>query len=405
MRVLQINAVYNLSSTGRTTTELHKALLEKGHESYVAYSKTNKPDDENLYKIGSLLDCKIHALLSRITGKQGYYSHIPTLKLLKYMDKIKPDIVHLRNLHGNYINIPILLKYLAKNRISTVITLHDFFFITGKCVHFTTAQCDKWQTHCGHCSNLKSGNLTWFFDRTNKMFEDKLRLFSGIKRLAFVGVSKWVADEANKSPIAQNAEITTSIYNWIDFGQFHTEDVSALRKEKDLDGKFVVLGVSAVWEDRKGLDRFIELSGHLNPDERILLIGDMPDGVNLPENIISIKKTDSVAELVKYYNLADVFLTFSLEETFGKVSAEALACGTPVVCYNSTANPELVGDRCGKVVEKNDFDGIVEAIREIKSNGKAYYSEHCIAYAHENFDKDKNIEKYIELYKKLMEKK
>ena len=129
MRVLQINAVYNLSSTGRTTTELHKALLEKGHESYVAYSKSNKPDDENLYKIGSLLDCKIHALLSRITGKQGYYSHIPTLKLLKYMDKIKPDIVHLRNLHGNYINIPMLLKYLAKNRISTVITLHDFFLL------------------------------------------------------------------------------------------------------------------------------------------------------------------------------------------------------------------------------------------------------------------------------------
>jgi glycosyltransferase involved in cell wall biosynthesis len=235
------------------------------------------------------------------------------------------------------------------------------------------------------------------------MFEDKLRLFSAIKRLAFIGVSKWVADEAKKSPIAQKATITTSIYNWIDFNQFHTEDISALRKEKELDGRFVILGVSAVWEERKGLDRFLELSKHLNPDERILLIGDMPEGVILPENIISIKKTDSVAELVKYYNLADVFLTFSLEETFGKVSAEALSCGTPVICYNSTANPELVGERCGKVVEKNDFDGIVNAIKEIKANGKAYYSEHCIAYSHENFDKDKNIEKYIELYQKLID--
>lgn len=403
MRVLQINAVYNLSSTGRTTTELHKALLEKGHESYVAYATTNKPDDPNLYCIGSKNDRKYHALFSRIFGTQAYFSKVATKKLLKYIDSVKPDVVHIRNLHGNYINLPMLLKYLAQKDIPTVATLHDFFFLTGKCVYFTTAQCDKWQTHCGHCPNLKSGNSTWFFDRTDKMFEDKLRLFSAMKRLAFVGVSKWVADEAKKSPIAQNAQITTSIYNWIDFGQFHIEDVSALRKEKDLDGKFVILGVSAVWEERKGLDRFIELSGHLNPDERILLIGDMPDGVNLPENIISIKKTDSVAELVKYYNLADVFLTFSLEETFGKVSAEALSCGTPVVCYNSTANPELVGERCGKVVEKNDFDGIVEAIREIKSNGKAYYSEHCIAYAHENFDKDKNIEKYIELYQKLID--
>ncbi len=404
MRVLQINAVYNLSSTGRTTTELHKALLDKGYESYVAYSKTNKPEDENLYKIGSLADCKVHALLSRITGKQGYYSHIPTLKLLRYMDKIKPDIVHLRNLHGNYINIPMLLKYLAKNRISTVITLHDFFFITGKCVHFFSGECEKWQSHCEKCPNLDNGNITWVFDRTSEMFEDKKNLLSAIPHLTFVGVSKWTANEAEKSPIAKISDGVTYIYNWIDFSKFTKKDSDSIKKEKGFENKFVILGVASGWgEKRKKVDDFVELAKRLPEDSRIVLVGNMPERINLPDNIVSVGATNSVDELIDYYNMADVFLTVSLAETFGKVSAEALACGTPVVCYNSTANPELVGDKCGYVVEENDLNGIMSAIEEIKQNGKAYYSDSCIGYAKANFDKETNINQYIELYKKLLE--
>lgn len=402
MKVLQINAVYNLSSTGRTTTELHTALLEKGIDSYVAYATTNRPDDENLYVIGSEYDRKRHALFSRASGKQAYFSKSATKKLIKYIDSIKPDIVHIRNLHGNYINLPMLLKYLANSDIATVATLHDFFFLTGKCVHFTVSGCDRWQTCCHDCPNLQNGNPVWLFDRTKLMFNDKLRLFGAIPRLAFVGVSKWVADQAKKSPIAQGASITTSIYNWIDFSIFRPTDIGELKKEKGLDSNFVILGVSAIWAPRKGLDKFLELSKRLAPDEKILLIGDMPDGVELPDNIVSVNKTDSVEELVKYYNCADVFITFSLEETFGKVSAEALSCGTPVICYNSTANPELVGDRCGYVVDKNDFDGIVDSIRKVKQNGKSYYFGNCIKYAEENFDKDKNIEQYINLYKELL---
>ncbi len=402
MKVLQINAVYNLSSTGRTSTELHHALLEKGIDSYVAYSTTNRPDDENLYVIGNKNDRKLHAFLSRLTGKQAYYSTAATKKLLKYIDSLSPDIVHIRNLHGNYVNMPMLLKYLAEKNIATVATLHDFFFLTGKCVYFTSAECNKWQTGCGKCPNLQNGNRTWLFDRTAEMFADKKKLFGNISRLAFVGVSKWVAEEASKSPIARNATVTTSIYNWIDFDCFKPLDVTDFKKEAGLDSDFIILGVSAIWETRKGLDRFLELSKHLSKNEKILLIGDMPDGIELPENIISVSKTDSVEELVRYYNCADVFLTFSLEETFGKVSAEALSCGTPVICYNSTANPELVGERCGYVVEKNNFDGIVDAIAKVKQHGRAYYSESCIAYSHENFDKQKNIDKYIELYEKLI---
>ena len=402
MKVLQINAVYNLSSTGRTTTELHTALLEKGIDSYVAYATTNRPDDKNLYIIGSEDDRKRHALLSRLSGKQAYYSSASTKKLLEYMDEIKPDIVHIRNLHGNYIHLPMLLKYLAENDIATVATLHDFYFLTGKCVHFTVSGCDRWQTGCHNCPNLQNGNPVWFFDRTKMMFNDKKRLFGAIPRLAFVGVSKWVAEQAMKSPIARQAKITTSIYNWIDFEKFKPTDASDLRKKLGLEGKFVILGASSVWMISKGLNSFIELAETLGEDERILLIGNMPEDIKLPSNIISVGATDTVDELVKYYSCADAFVTFSLEETFGKVSAEALSCGTPVVCYNSTANPELVGEKCGKVVEKNNLSQVKEALAEIKRNGKKYYFDNCISYAQENFDKNKNIDKYLELYNELL---
>ena len=202
MKVLQINAVYNLSSTGRTTTELHLAMLNKGIDSYVAYSKTNKPGDARLYHIGSPLDVKLHGLFSRISGEQAYFSHIATKKLIKHIDAVSPDVVHLRNLHGNYINFPMLMDYLAKKDIAVVVTFHDFWFITGKCVHFTESRCDKWQYGCGNCPNLKDGNPTWFFDRTEKLLRDKTELFGEINRLALIGVSNYVTNEVKKSPIA-----------------------------------------------------------------------------------------------------------------------------------------------------------------------------------------------------------
>lgn len=403
MKVLQINAVYNLSSTGRTTTELHKALLENGIDSYVAYADTDKPDDENLYHIGSPVDKKIHALMSRISGKQAYFSTLYTKKLLKYIDKIKPDIIHLRNFHGNYINMPMLLKYINNNHIATVVTLHDFWFLTGKCVYFTTAKCNKWQNHCEKCPDLQNGNPTWFLDRTKQMFSDKLNLFAGIDRLAFVGVSQWTTDEAKKSPICKNATVRR-IYNWIDFDKFHKTDASVFKAEKAGEKSFVILGVAASWDERKGLNSFLELSKKLGEDEKILLVGKIPDSVKLPDNIISAGVTNSTKELSDYYNAADALVTFSLEETFGKVSAEALSCGTPVVCYNSTANPELVGEGCGYVAEKNNLDEVFRFIKEIKKNKKEFYSEKCIEYAHRNFSKEERIKDYISLYKELTKK-
>ncbi len=398
MRVLQINAVYNTGSTGRATAELHKALAENGIDSYVAYSKTNNADGKNLYRIGSALDVKLHGLLSRLSGKQAYFSRFATKRLIDYMDEIKPDVVHFGNLHGNYINLPMLMKYLSKKGISVVITFHDFWFITGKCVHFTSSGCDKWQTHCENCPNLQSGNPTWFFDRTKTLFSDKQKMFLSLKKLSFVGVSEWVTDQLRKSPLSQNAD-TVTIYNWIDFEKFYPRQTDNMRKKLGLKDKFTVVGVSSVWQESKGFDSFIKLAREM-PEITVVLVGKIEGNPSLPENIKAVGQTENVGQLAEIYSAADAFVTFSLEETFGLVSAEALSCGTPVICYDSTANREIVGEGCGYVCEKRNFAQVVEALNEVKCKGKNFYSDKCVEFAHENFDKEKNINKYIELYKK-----
>ena len=359
MKIIQVNSVYGISSTGRTTFELDEFITSQGHESYVAYGE-NKVIVKDIFYIGTNWDHKLHALLSRFSGLVGYFSTFYTKKFIKVIDTISPDIIHLRNLHSNYIDIPLLLSYLAKNDISTVITLHDCFFYTGKCTHYTLDNCYKWQNDCGVCPRLRKDNKSWFFDRTKKMLRDKKQLFGNIKKLAVIGVSDWITEEAKKS-ILQNAVIIKRIYNWIDLDVFRPEKSS-------LNQDFIILGVASSWSNAKGLDKFIELASLLSDQIKIVLVGKLCKTIGLPGNIISVKETNSAKELSLYYNMASVFINFSREESFGKVSAEALACGTPIITNNYTANPELVGEKCGYIVE--NVNEALEAVNLIKKKQK-----------------------------------
>lgn len=395
MKVLQINAVNEISSTGRSSLEIANYLNQHGHEGYIAYS-AGTPYHKG-YKIGNKLDTKIHGLLSRILGTQAYFSYFATKRLLKYIDHLKPDIVHLRNLHGNYIHLPLLLNYLAKNDISTVITLHDCWFYTGKCTYYTAIGCNKWQEVCEKCPKLKNDNPSWFFDRTKKMFEDKKRGFSKISHLAVVGVSDWITNEAKKSFLS-SAKIITRIYNWIDLDVFKPAETANLRNKLKLNNKFIIIGVASHWSNAKGLNKFLQLATMINNDTIILLVGSLPKKIKLPFNIIHINETHSTNELAQYYSMADVYLHLSIEETFGKTIAEALACGTPVVAINSTAIPEIVGQGCGYLVDNNNLNKIHDAIQKIKQMGKSYYSKNCINHVQMNFNKDTLIKAHLKLY-------
>lgn len=401
MKVLQINAVNKIASTGRTTSEMADFLRQTGHTCAVAYSVGPSEIPEFEYRIGSDLDAKLHGLLSRVSGKQGYFSKSATRKLLSFTDDFAPDIVVLRNLHANYIHLPMLLNYLAEKDIATVAVLHDCWFFTGKCCHYTVAGCYKWQESCGNCPALRKYNTSWFFDKTPQMLADKKALFGAIPRLAVVGVSDWLTNEAKKAPVFQNAEIIERIYNWVDTEIFAPRETEALRQKLNLQGKKVILCVASGWSKEKGLDSVLQLADRLTEDRRILLVGNLPEGTRLKNNILHIQQTHNVEEMASYYALADVFFQPSLEETFGKVSAEALSCGTPVVCFDLTANPELVGEGCGAVVPTGDIGALTEQVNYILESGKNTYTKTCRDFALQNFSKEKNMLQYMQLFETL----
>lgn len=400
MIVLQINAVNGIRSTGRITTELANYLNQEGHEAYIAYSSGIPYIKE--YKIGNKIDRKIHGLLSRVTGKQGYFSRNSTKELIEWIKTINPSIIHLHNLHGNFINLPILFEYLSKKDIPTVITLHDCWFYSGGHTHYFKDEYYDWRDGFLKKNRNKNlmGNPSWFFDKSENLYNDQIKWFTSIPRVSFVGVSKWISEESKQSKVTKGLRIET-IYNWVDLEVFSPVCDSSLKRNLKIQNKFVILGVASFWTQSKGLDRFIELSNTLEKDECIFLVGKMRDNVDLPRNIINIPETHDITELADYYSMADVFLNLSTEESFGKVSAESLACGTPVITNGSTGNPEILGEGCGYIAET--FDDIRDKINQIKIHGKDYYAKSCIEFAHKNFDSKKRMKDYVRLYTSLIE--
>lgn len=403
MRILQINAVYRNLSTGVNVYEMNRAFRAQGHQCIAAFAvgAVNEPTEE--YKIGTIHGQKMHALLSRITGLQGYFSRFSTKKLLRFMDQFQPDVVVLNNLHANYIHLPMLLKYLARKDIPTVAVLHDCWFYTGKCCYYTAEGCEKWKTCCGKCPAKKQYNKSWFFDRSRKIHKDRIKLFGAIPRLGVVAVSDWLCEQAKQSPVFAGAKEITRIHNWIDTDVFAPADGADLRKELKLEGKKVLLAVAATWEKRKGLDALLSIAERLTEDEQLIIVGSLKNNTNLPANVLHVDRTGSREVLAQYYSMADVFLQPSLEETFGKVTAEALCCGTPVVCFDSTANPELVGEDCGAVVPAGYAKGMLHEARKILANGKAAYLDACRSAAKIRFDANNSFEQYMKLCQHLQE--
>lgn len=398
MKVVQINAVYGTGSTGRIAMELHRALKGMGEESYV-FTSDGRCGDDGVFPLGTRIDHKMHALLSRLSGKQGYFSAGATTALLKQMDTLAPDIVHLHNLHGNYIHLPMLLDYLGKKNIATVVTLHDCWFFTGKCTHYTKQGCFKWETGCHDCPKLKSDNASWFFDRTKTLWEDKRRLFQAIPRLGVIGVSDWITGEAERS-FLKTAKVIRRIYNWIDLDMFQPGNRDDARAKLGLEHKFVILGVASGWSEQKGLKRFLQLAEQLDEGEQILLVGKMPDVV-LPKNVTHVPPTHSAGELAELYRAADVFLQLSKEETFGKVAAEALACGIPVITNRHTANPELVKQSTG-MVAGDDLTELRSAVAEIKAAGREAYTKACRRFAETHFDKEQLVRQTLQCYQDVL---
>lgn len=400
-KLLQINSVINSGSTGRIAEEIGQTAIAAGWESYIAYGRNERPSSSNLIKIGTDKDVKLHGLQTRLFDRHGLSSRKATSDFIKQIDNIKPDIVHLHNIHGYYINIEVLFHYLKNANVPVVWTFHDCWPITGHCSHFSYVGCEKWKSQCFECPQKSGYPASYFIDRSKKNYILKKKLFNSLSNLTLVTVSQWLSDILKES-FLQNIPIKV-INNGINTEIFKFTDSTTFRVNNGIGDKFVLLGVATSWGDKKGLNDYVELSKRLNSDFQIVLVGLTNKQIKqLPDNILGIERTESVEELAVIYSSADIVLNLSYQESFGLTTVEGFSCGTPGIVYNATASPELIDKSTGEIVEPGDIYGLVKAINLIKKNGKEYYSGACVNRAHKLYKKEDRYREYIDLYESLL---
>lgn len=406
-KLLQINPVLRSStSTGRIMREIGDMAMSHGWESYVAYSKGRDgmmSCTSKTVSVGNRLDVAWHGAVTRLTDKHGLASEHATENFVRQIKAIRPDIIHIHNIHGYFLNYKILFDYLSKAGIPVVWTVHDCWLYTGHCYHYMAADCMKWQTGCGHCPQKREFPASLFVDRSHRNWEDKREAFTSMphSRLMIVPVSGWLRDEMSRSFLKDNE--FRVIHNGIDTDVFNIQDSESVRAMFGLGRRHVVLGVASIWSREKGFDDFLRLSRMLGEDEVLVLVGVTPrQKASLPENVIGITRTDNVHDLAALYSAADVFVNPTWQDNYPTVNLEAIACGTPVVTYRTGGSPESVTPSTGFVVGRGDLGSVMAAVRKVESDGKDRYRTACREYAEKNFRKEDRYREYIRLYEELL---
>ena len=390
MKIVQINSVCGKGSTGKICIAVSELLSSKGIENYILYAS-----DNSNYPLGtkymSDLNVKLQALKSRVFGNYGFNSRFATLQLLKELDTISPDIVHLHNLHGHNVHLETLFSYLKEKKIKIFWTFHDCWAFTGYCPYYDLVACEKWKIECKDC--VQSRKYSWFLDRSSHLYRAKKSLFKGLD-LTIITPSQWLAAEVKQSFLKEYP--VKVINNGIDLSIFRPQE-SDFKKKYNIEDKFIVLGVAFGWGERKGLDVFIELSKRLDERFQIVLVGTNEQvDKKLPDNIVSIHRTNNQTELAEIYTAADVFVNPTREENFPTTHMESLACGTPVIAFNTGGCSEMLNEKCGIVTEKENLEELVEKIIAVCCD-KLFSEKDCIVRA-QDFDQQVKFEEYISLY-------
>jgi len=364
-KIVQIN-VSNYGSTGNIMKQLHINGIKNGFEMYSFYGRGKKDNLKNIIKFSNIFDNCIHYALSYLFDLEGFGSYVNTKKLIKKIKKIDPDVIHLHNLHGHYINIKILFEYILKHNKKVIWTLHDCWPLTGHCVHFDSIKCENWKTGCGNCKQRNDYPKTIFIDKTYKNYIKKKKLFEKLKddNLTFVTPSIWLSKFITHSYLSKYK--TVVINNDIDTEVFKPQKTN-FRKKYKLEKKYVILGVASNWNEKKGLSFFLELNKNLSNKFKIILVGVNKKQIKeISKNILCFERTNNKKELAEIYSAADVFFNPTLEDNYPTVNLEAQACGTPVITFNTGGSPETIVN--GFVVEKKDINSVIKLFDKTKKN-------------------------------------
>ncbi|SFO88573.1 glycosyltransferase [Prevotella sp. tf2-5] len=401
-KLLQINITANWGSHGKIAEDIGALTIENGWDSHIAYGRRSNESKSQLYHIGNMADEYLHGIASRIFDNHGLMSVGATKKLIDYIRQINPDIIHLHNIHGYYLNYPLLFEYLSKYGKPVVWTLHDCWTFTGHCAHYMFANCEKWKTECNNCPLLSNYPASMLFDRSKKNFQQKKQSFLSVDNLTLVPVSKWLEGELRQSFFkTKNIHL---IQNGIDVQRFTPigQKDNILAKYGIPQNKKVILGVASNWY-RKGLDDFIAIRHMLPNDYHIILVGlSKKDKKKLPNNIIGIMRTENIDELVALYSACDVFFNPTWEDNFPTTNLEAMACGTPVITYNTGGSPEVITPETGIVIERGDLQSAVNAIKQVCIKGEKTYNDVCRNNILEHYNRMTMLNNYMALYHSLL---
>lgn len=406
-KLLQINPTLRIStSTGRIMQEIGELALQNGWESYIAYGKGRdgiKPCRSQIIPVGNRWSTLWHGAQTRLFDNHGLASTQATKIFVKRIEEIAPDVIHIHNIHGYFLNYKVLFDYLSKCDIPVVWTVHDCWLYTGHCYYYSYVGCGKWQTGCNHCPQQRKFPASLLMDRSARNYADKKAAFTSMPKDKFVivPVSDWIREEMRHSFLSEyNFRV---IHNGINTDVFHVCDTRESVSRYGLAGKHILLGVASIWSKEKGLDDFIEMASLLKDDEKIVLVGVKPEEQKLlPPNILGISRTGNVHELAELYSMADAFINPTWQDNYPTVNLEAISCGTPVVTYRTGGSVEAVTEQTGFIVKQGDYRGLLEAARAIRRLGKSHYQPLCREYALAHFNKEDRYADYFRLYDELM---
>lgn len=396
MKVLQINVTYGIGSTGKICNSVAK-LLDKDGVEHLTIVSQGRTETANTVKIKNKPYYKIQALKSRIFGNYGFNSSRATKEIIRHIKEFSPDIVHLHNIHGHNVNLKTLFTFFKENpEIKLFWTFHDCWAFTAYCPHYTMVKCYKWQSECSHCKQKKE--YSWFFDKSKRLFNRKKELFTGLN-LTIITPSKWLAGEVKKSFMKDYP--VKVINNGIDLSVFKPTESDFREKYGIGKDKFVLLGVAFGWGKKKGLDVFIKLSERLDKNKYAIVLvgGNAETDKLLPKDIISIHRTQNQTELAEIYTACDLFVNPTREETYPTVNMESIACGTPVITFNTGGSPEILSEKTGLIVDCDDIDALQRGIEGVcKKN--IFSRTDCVEQA-QFFDMNILFQEYVESMKEV----
>lgn len=405
-KLVQINTVCN-SSTGQIMHDIQAEAVNHGYDAISFVGRRKAYTDLKCEKFGNPVSFWSHVALNTLFDCQGYGSYFATKRLVRRLREEKPDIIHLHNLHGYYLHLPLLFRYLKTEFKGKLFwTFHDCWPFTGHCPHFVIAECDKWKKECYKCPQKMSYPISFFFDLSSRNYENKKRMFTSVNDLTVITPSEWLKHLVEES-FFKSFDVHT-VHNGIDTDIFYPyRDSQKTREILDKynipDNRKILLGVAGIWEARKGLDKFIGLSDLVGDDYIIVLVGLNKHRIkSMPGNIIGIERTENKVDLAVLYSMAHIFINPSMEESFSLVTVEAMACGTPVIALGTSAVKELVDTDCGIILKENRVEDYIEAVKEIEAKN---LSGRMIAQKALRYRKEYMTGKVLELYECAERKK